>query len=551
MARSAAEIYEAGKRAQAAGDTKAVAKLMQMHKDAVAREAQERSVAGEAAYAGGAGAIRGAAEGASIGGRMLNFMQVGLPAFLAEKVLGAEEGLADRVGGYDPDALRKVASDVTKGYSEYQSPRLIGQMTGTIGEFAGGAATMPIGGPVRAVAQSVVPAVVSETAGQVAQRVAPEYEGAARLIGALGAPVATELGKAGIRRALTGDEARLGLEGSERARSIAALEDAGVKGITTGQKLGSTPLMRLEGVEATDLATREGMTGAIMRTMGSSAKKATPSAMEERQNALGAVFDQAERVASEVATPADLTKMVGVVRRFKDVSDGSLPAVVEDTLKAVDQSIKTGRPLTGARLAELRTRLGDSISNADLQSQSNASFATKEILDDLIQRSVGRTDPELYNKLLQTREQYRAYLTVMRALNKSGSDVRAGILTPAQISTAAKMREGNKFIMRTGTPLADLAYSAEEVLSSLPAVGPDMQRRIVGGGAALGAFAGSSGGPTEALIGGLLGAAAPRVAQSIVRSGPVQRGLMPAEQAMTTRLLERLARQGGGLLNID
>ena len=401
-----------------------------------------------------------------------------------------------------------------------------------------------------AVTQSVVPAVASETAGQVAQRVAPEYESQARLLAALTSPLATEALKSGARRALTGPETRIGLEGSERARSVASLEEAGVP-MTTGQKTGSVPLMRLEGVEATDLATREGLTRAVMAQTGSTAPKATRSAMLERKEALGSVFDRAEAAASEVATPQDLTSMVKVVRTFRDASEGAVPDVVSDALIALDRSIKSGKPISGQKLAELRTRINDTIENADLQSRANAAFQAKEVLDDLISRSISRTDPALYRELVNAREQYRAYLTIMRARRQKGSDSKAGILSPAALSTAAQMREGQKYLLGTGSPLADLAYAGEEVVSSLPTVAADASRRIAGGGAALGALAGSSGGVPEALAGAALGYAAPRVAQSVARSGPVQRGLMPPQDMLASRLLERLSRQGGGLLSID
>lgn len=545
--RTSLDHYMAGKRAYEAGNMEAAAEAKRRYDEAVKREAAERSTAAEMAYAGGAGTIRGAASGASVGSRILDFMQLGLPAIIAEKVLGAEDV---EVPKSDPDALRRLATQATGGYSEYESPYISGQLAGTIGEFGGGAATMPIGGPVRAVAQSVVPAIASETAGQVAQRTAPEYESQARLLAALTSPLATEFLKSGARRALIGPEARLGLEGSERARSVASLEEAGVP-MTTGQKTGSVPLMRLEGVEATDLATREGLTRAVMAQTGSTAPKATRSAMLERKQSLGSVFDRAEAVASEVATPDDLTNMVRVVRTFRDASEGALPDVVGDALKVIDRSIKTGKPVSGEKLAELRTRINDTIENADLQSRATAAFQAKEVLDDIIARSVSRSDPDLYRELLKAREQYRAYLTIMRARKQKGSDSKAGIISPAALDTAVQMREGQKYLLGTGSPLSDLAYAGGEVIASLPTVAADASRRIAGSGAALGALAGSSGGVQDVMLGTVLGAAAPRVTQGIVRSGPVQRGLMPPQDMLTSRLLERLSRQGGGLLSID
>ena len=56
---------------------------------------------------------------------------------------------------------------------------------------------------------------------------------------------------------------------------------------------------------------------------------------------------------------------------------------------------------------------------------------------------------------------------------------------------------------------------------------------------------------TEALLGAGLGFAAPVLGQAAIRSGPVQRGLLPPDLPLPSRLLERLSRQTGGLLSID
>lgn len=549
MARTALEIYQAGKRAVEAGDMDAARKLKRMHQEAVKREAAERSVAGEAAYAGGAGVVRGAAENASVGSRILDFMQFGIPAYIAENVLGAENV---EVPESDPGALRRVASDVTGGYSEYESPRFAGQVAGTGGEFVGGALTMPIGGPVRAASQAIVPGIASELAGQAAAAYAPEYENMARLVGALGAPFATEGLKAGARRALTGGEARLGRVGSERARSIQALEAANVP-LTAGQKYGSTSLMRLEGVEATDIETMEGISKQVMRLMGSDAPKATRSAMLERKQALGDVFERAEAVAGDIPTAQDVADMARVAQRFQDASGDAMPRIVKQALERIDEAVNTGTPLSGQMLSDFRTRLSDVIETTLGDERAVAAMGAKEVIDNIIERSVKRQDPDLFRELVTAREQYRAFLTGMRALNRQGTDIRGGIISPAALSSAARIREGTKYLTGTGSPLGEFAFAAEEIASSLPAVMAGGARTVQGmggfGGAVLGAEAFST--PLAAALGGLAGVALPRVAQSVVRSGPVQRGLMPPEQVLSTRLIERLARQPGGLLASD
>ena len=165
---------------------------------------------------------------------------------------------------------------------------------------------LPIGGPVRAVAQSVFPALASETAGQLTK--GTEQESMARLLAALGTPFATEALKSGARRLVTGPDALIAREGAERAGSVGVLQEADVP-MTAGQAIGSERLMRLEGVEATDLATTEGVTRQVMRLLGSDAARATPKALAERKNFFGSVFDQVEDVVDEVATQSDVNNL--------------------------------------------------------------------------------------------------------------------------------------------------------------------------------------------------------------------------------------------------
>ena len=508
-------------------------------------EARKRGTLGEAGYAGGAGVLRGAASAAQIGPTILDFMQAGLPAYIAEKVLGAEP--TERVKG---PTIPEQVSEATGGYSEYRSPTTIGQFTGTMGEFGGGAAMLPIGGLTRAVTQSIAPAIVSETAGQAAASYAPEYESLARFVGAIGAPLATESAKSAGRKLLAGEEARLGREGSERARSIAALEEAGVP-LTAGQKLGSVPLMRMEGVEATDISTLEGISKQVMSLMGSNAPKATRSAMLERKTTLGNVFDRAEAIAGGVPAQTDVTDMVKVAQRFQDASGDPMPRIVKEAIERIDEAASSGKPLSAEMLSDFRTRLSDVIETTMGDERAVAAMGAKEIIDNIIERSVKGKDPELYRELVTAREQYRAYLTGMRALNRQGTDVRGGIISPKALSSAARIREGTKFLTGTGSPLGEFAFAAEEIASSLPAVIAGGGRGVRGAASGLGAVVGAQSGIEDALLGAAVGYGAPKALQAAIRSGPVQRGIMPPDQALQARLLERLARQTGGILSID
>jgi hypothetical protein len=527
------------------GDVERARKRLAQADALKASEAQERGTFGEAGYAGGAGVVRGAAEVAQLGPTILDFMQAGLPAMIAEKVFGAEP--TERVKG---PTIPEQIGEVTGGYSEYRSPTTLGQYAGTVGEFAGGAAALPIGGVARSVGSAILPAIASETAGQAAATYAPEYESLARLAGAIGAPLVTESAKSAGRKLLAGEEARLGRAGSERARSIAALEEAGVP-LTAGQKLGSVPLMRMEGVEATDLSTLEGISKQMMNLMGSSAPKATRSAMLERKTTLGDVFERAEAIAGGVPAQADVDNMVKVAQRFQDASGDPMPRIVKEAIERIDEATSIGKPLSAEMLSDFRTRLSDVIETTMGDERAVAAMGAKEVIDNIIERSVKGKDPELYRELVKAREQYRAFLTGMRALNRQGTDTRGGIISPKALSAAARIREGTKFLTGTGSPLGEFAFAAEEIASSLPAVIAGGGRGVRGAAGGLGALVGAQTGLEDAILGAALGYGAPKVLQAAIRSGPVQRGIMPPEATLQSRLLERLGRQTGGLLAID
>ena len=94
------------------------------------------------------------------------------------------------------DAPAPGTSAYTQGQIEkvtgpFRKPENVGEeYAQTLGEFAPGA-VLGTGGPIAKAAQALVPALTSETSGQVARQVAPAYEGAARFVGGLAGGVAS------------------------------------------------------------------------------------------------------------------------------------------------------------------------------------------------------------------------------------------------------------------------------------------------------------------------------------------------------------------------
>jgi len=98
-------------------------------------------------------------------------------------------GLADTTNAAPPESLLPSTGQLTNVYESafgpiHQPQTTLGEYGRTLGEFAPAA----FGGPATRlgkVASVAVPALLSETAGQAARRVAPEYEPHARLAGGL------------------------------------------------------------------------------------------------------------------------------------------------------------------------------------------------------------------------------------------------------------------------------------------------------------------------------------------------------------------------------
>jgi hypothetical protein len=197
----------------------------------------------------------------------------------------------------------------------------------------------------------------------------------------------------------------------------------------------------------------------------------------------------------------------------------------------------------------------------DDQSTFQTAFQLNSIIDDFMVNSVRNKQPDFVPALMTAREQYRNFLTTMRSKKIRGSDSAGGYISPAMLSGALRTREGDSYILGTGSDLARLGYAAEEVVSSMPAVQAGGRRTISGGGGLLGLTGGGYAGmqygmdpAVSAALGGAVGAAIPAAGRRAIQSGPVQRALMPTQNSFSTQmLLDALrsgARQTGGLLNI-
>jgi hypothetical protein len=495
-----------------------------------------RGLGAEAAYSGGAGAIRGAAGTVDFAGSILPAMQR-LGQRAGETLYSALPFTPDPAPRreYTPPAvptLQEIAAEKTGGYSEYRSPTLLGQVAGTVGEFGGGAAVLPIGGPVKSVMQSVLPAIASETAGQITKGTAAE--GPARLAAALLTPAAQTAARAGARRMALGPakDVFANVKGAKIKEAVGLLEAQGIP-IEEGQAVGSKRLMNLQDTLEPSLSQKVQLTRAALKSAGVEGDVlATDGVMKGIRKRVGKVFDKADELSTVVPTEDDgmramealddalgMASIAKVAPKLTGISDRlSSAAGNGKTISAND--IKTTR-------SELNRLLGFYAKQND-QVNYELAYELLDTIDDMAQRQIAQSDPEFLGEFLNARKEYRAYLTLERAVNRAGSDSGRGIITPDALVSSVRNREGSALVRGVGTDLADLAKASQQVLTPAPAVSAGGVRDV--GGAAKGILD-----------------IAPSMAARMEGSSLRQ----PTGSVLREDLLRRLLSQTGGILSID
>jgi hypothetical protein len=547
------ELLELARQAEADGRTADRDRLMDMY---FAEEQNAKpSKTEDVVKAGASGGLGGFAKTVDMLGQGATLIQEG-PSMLSRMLFGGMEDAPEM--NLDPQIL-PLASRMTGGFTEYEPQTTAGEYAKTTGEFVGGALAMPYGGPLRAAGSAVLPALASETAGQMTK--GTEMEGPARLAAALGTPFATSALRQGTQRAVLGPEARLTQPGTARGEAVRTLEDADVS-MTTGLKSGSPRLMALEGSMEVPLETKRTLTTATMKTMGSDSPLATPAAMRDVKDRLGKVFDRADNVIDDVPSAETAVRANKVIEDHLGTSaTGDVPPFLVDVNDEILSAATAGKPISNKKIQNMRSRLRKVMNGTDDPLVYESAFLMNGVIDEFMIESVRRSQPKLVPELMQARDQYRSYLTAMRALKTRGSDSAGGYISPAMLAGALRNREGNQYILGTGSELANLGRAAEEVVSSMPAVQAGGRRTMTGGGGLLGAGGGAYAATQTGMdpmlavpLGMAAGAAVPAAGRAALRSRPVQNLLMPTQNSAATQmLLDTLksgARQTGGLLSI-
>ncbi len=385
----------------------------------------------------------------------------------------------------------------------------------------------------KSVGSTVVPAIASETAGQIARAKAPELESQARMLAALGVPLAQTAATPLARRLAIGDPSQVSgySKGSPRPSQVEVLERAGVKDLTAGQKIGSEQLMRLEDALEPTIRQKDELTMAASRQAGIDGLL-TEDNLTSARSRITKVFDDFDDLVDRPATMAEADEVAYLLdQTSRSRANYKAPPAVREVIEELQDSAFSDRPISGDEVRRMRKGLrkvyekniGDDNATAELASE------LQDVLQQMATRQVAEKAPDLLPKLQEANKQYRSLLTLEKAVSRAGSEAAAGRVTPAALASSTRGREGVAMTRGTGSELAELAKAAQGVMTPLPTVGAGGVRFSDGN-----------------LVSGIVNA----LPRTIARTSQDTLA-RPAGEVMTERLLRRLARQSGGLLNIE
>ena len=400
--------------------------------------------------------------------------------------------------GIDPNVAKAAATVATAKPNaaniiggDYHAESVPGQYAETAGEFLP-AAAMGEGGVIPRLAQSVIPAVASETAGQFTK--GTSMEAPARLIAALvsGAATGPKLAMAPNRAALdaTADETLAGLntpraamepdvrarieaaiaagKSPEQAATRAATESLPVKvPLTKGQETGEPGQqlfenLTLRGAHGPDAqrmmaghmqeqqgALRANVSGISERLAGGAAPgrgeggAAVSDALNKRFDAakrgVDSAYDDARAAGADQAhLPAgEAPNIAAAVREsVRDFDPETVPAVTREIAKLDTKGTLTARDLFEARSRLTQLRAADAVT---AKAAGNAVRALDHQIDDAVSRDLLTGDPAVVAK-------WREAISQRKAMGKlfEGNDL------VAKLTARTRHGEGRSLVVDPG-----------------------------------------------------------------------------------------------------
>lgn len=433
---------------------------------------------------------------------------------------------AGQMMGYDPQTTKGQllphygdAKKFVEGYTGkfYEPKTTAGKYARTVGEFAPMALNPAVGAATR-VASTVGGGLASEAAGQLTEGTAAEPW--ARVAGGI---AGTMLPRAAIR-GVTPNPVE-----PARQQHLNVLQREGVTDLTAGQVTGKKPLRWAEsvtqdtpfgGTRVADMQTRqaEQFTRAALRRAGIQADRATPDVLDAGFARLGQQF---ETLAQNVSIPPSRRLARDLQRAATEYNDIVAPTMRVPMVNGIIGDLTTllgrGQPLGGQAYGTLSSALGRRAREAQFSDPqlSRTLSNVKEALDNAAERAMPR---QLAGQYAQTRREYRNLLVLEKAAGGAGENAVSGLISPAQLRTAAKTTNKRDY-SRGRDDLSELARAGVAIMSPLPQSGTAPRAMAQG---ALQVASGLGGHSVAGPLGAIGAMATPALMSRGLMSRPVQ-----------------------------
>lgn len=424
-------------------------------------------MAADVAKSAGIGLVQGGLGLATLPGNLEALGRAGINA--GARLVGVEAPV-------DSDTFLTNYNDAKKrveGYTGkfYEPKTTVGKYARTIGEFAPGA--IGGGGLAARAARVALPAVGSETAGQITEGTAAEPF--ARVAGAIAGGRVPNV----AARMATPAPADAG-----RAAAVQNLQQNGVTALTAGQRTGDNRVRWIEdatamvpggGGRATAMQNQaaDQFTRAALARAGIEADRSTPQVIDRAFRDIGQEYHNFGNGAVITRSPQLERRLDDIVRRYQrntppTMQRNAIGGIASDVVEATRS--ETG--LLGQQLTRYRSELRQL--QRSLKGDPDAARAVGEMVDAFdgaLMRSLPR--PQRQQTMQQLRDlntRYRNLLAIEDAASVAGEGATAGLISPAALRTAVKKANKREYV-RGRHPMADLARSGAAVLQPLRSSG--------------------------------------------------------------------------------
>ena len=458
--------------------------------------------------------------------------------------LMADLGLGER-----PQTEPEYGQRITKAVGGLEaSPQTgWGKAGGTVGEFVGNPESyLGPGGMLAKAATAAGAGLGSEAAGGIAEKFAPDspkVQAATRLIGA----IAGGHGVGVVPRAVTPN-----IIAPERQAMVNTLAHEGIP-LTAGDRTGGTMLKAAESElspganDAQRRAFEQAAFNRVGERIGDRPIQGQTGAVNTMMRRIGGQFDGLVSRNNVAADPQLVNDLRDVHSTYNDVP-GLYP---QETVNSVNGSIdrvmnsmfnRNGPgSLSGADYQTLRSNLRRAAQGATDPQRAEGLHDVVNSLDDAMERTIQRTNPQDAGAWARARRDYQNGLVLERWAGSAN-------MTPATLAQAAKAVYGKRQYVRGMDDFSELAEAGRNIMKQYQDSGTprrlQIENALKGVGGLVGAGAGAAHGDlANAAEGGVFGLllgelAGPLAARPAARAGlmnPVTQGYL-SNQATPYRL---------------